>query len=166
MNLLRLFTLVVLLFSGVFLSFSVTVPSHNGSPSLSFLPVALADDDEDEEDEDEDEEEDEDEDEEEERASTPKQKTIRVVKEVIEYKPVTTTVIVTEEKYAKDSDGDTLVDAIDPDPLVSQKEYFTDSDDDGVPNALDSYPNEDDFAYYAFETDDNNNGILDSYEQF
>lgn len=91
-------------------------------------------------------------------------KTIKVLKEVIEYKPVTTQVVVTEEAYATDTDNDGLVDAIDPDPLVSQKEYYTDDDNDGVPNALDEHPEEDDFAYYQFESDDNNNGILDSYE--
>lgn len=87
------------------------------------------------------------------------------MQEVIEYKPVTVTIYVTEAAYAKDTDGDELVDALDPDPLVLQNEYFTDTDGDGVPNAIDRHHDEDDFAYYEFETDDNNNGILDSYEQ-
>ena len=93
-----------------------------------------------------------------------KPKTIKVIKEVIEYKPVTETIYVTEAAYAIDTDGDVLVDALDPDPLIPQSEYFTDIDGDGMPNALDRYHDEDDFAYYEFETDDNGNGILDSYE--
>ncbi len=97
--------------------------------------------------------------------SSSKTKTIKVVKNVIVYKPVTETIVVTEEAYTKDTDGDLLVDAIDPDPLIKQSEYFTDIDGDGVPNALDKYHDEDDFSYYDFETDDNDNGILDSYEQ-
>lgn len=95
---------------------------------------------------------------------TSQPKTIKVVKEVIEYKPVIETIVVTEKAYDTDTDGDKLVDALDPDPSVPQSEYFTDDDGDGVPNAIDSYPNEDDFSYYEFETDDNHNGILDSYE--
>lgn len=106
----------------------------------------------------------EDEDEEEEETKSSKPKTIKVIKQVVEYKPVTETVVVTEEAYAKDTDGDLLVDALDPDPRIAQSEYFTDTDDDGVPNAIDHYPEEDDFAYYEMETDDNGNGILDSYE--
>lgn len=121
---------------------------------------------EDEEDEDREEEEDEDDDSESSATqSAPKTKTIKVIKEVIEYRPVTETIIVTEAAYAKDADGDTLVDAIDPDPLVPQSEYFTDIDGDGIPNALDRHHDEDDFAYYDFETDTNENGILDSYEE-
>lgn len=136
--------------------------------SLSWL-IANADEDEEEEDEDEDEDDDdddddEDEDEEEYQETTSKPKKIKVIQQVVEYKPVTETVIVTEEAYAKDSDGDLLVDALDPDPLIAQSEYFTDIDDDGVPNAIDRYHDEDDFAYYEMETDADNNGILDSYE--
>lgn len=130
--------------------------------SLSWL-TANADEDEDEEEEDEDED-DEDEDEEEYQETTSKPKKIKVIQQVVEYKPVTETVVVTEEAYAKDSDGDLLVDALDPDPLIAQSEYFTDIDDDGVPNAIDRYHDEDDFAYYEMETDADNNGILDSYE--
>ena len=81
------------------------------------------------------------------------------------YKPVTRTVVVTDEEFQKDTDGDELVDAIDPDPFRHQSEYFTDIDGDGIPNALDQYHDEDDFAYYEFETDENENGIIDSYEQ-
>lgn len=134
--------------------------------SLSWLTAnADRDEDEDEEEEDEDEDEDdEDEDEEEYQETTSKPKKIKVIQQVVEYKPVTETVVVTEEAYAKDSDGDLLVDALDPDPLIAQSEYFTDIDDDGVPNAIDRYHDEDDFAYYEMETDADNNGILDSYE--
>ncbi len=132
--------------------------------SLSWLTAnADRDEDEDEEEEEEDED-DEDEDEEEYQETTSKPKKIKVIQQVIEYKPVTETVVVTEEAYAKDSDGDLLVDALDPDPLIAQSEYFTDIDDDGVPNAIDRYHDEDDFAYYEMETDTDNNGILDSYE--
>ncbi len=140
-------------------SVAYPLPTHSFS-TASWFTVASADDDE--EDEDEDEEEHEEEDEEETKTSKPK--TIKVVKEVIEYRPVTETVIVTEAAYAVDTDSDALVDAIDPDPLVPQSEYFTDTDNDGVPNALDRYHDEDDFSYYEFETDDDGNGILDSYE--
>lgn len=137
----------------------------------SFLPTPAHSDwwmtvraeDEDEEDEDDEHEDDGEGEEEETKPSKPK--TIKVVKQVVEYKPVTETVVVTEEAYAKDTDGDLLVDALDPDPRIAQSEYFTDIDGDGVPNAIDRYHDEDDFAYYEMETDDNGNGILDSYEQ-
>jgi hypothetical protein len=153
--------LIALVLPGTVMVASVAYPLPAYPLSTaSFFTVALADDDEeDEEDEDEDEDEDDDR---EEKATKPK--TIKVVKEVIEYRPVTETVIVTEAAYAVDTDSDALVDAIDPDPLVPQSEYFTDTDNDGVPNALDRYHDEDDFSYYEFETDDDGNGILDSYE--
>ncbi len=136
---------------------------HHPSGTHPFS-VASAREDEDEDHEEEDEDENEDDEEHTETKKSSKPKTIKVVKEVVEYKPVTETVIVTEEAYAKDTDDDKLVDAIDPDPTIPQKEYFTDTDNDGVPNALDQHHDEDDFAYYEFETDDNQNGILDSYE--
>ncbi len=160
------FTIGTLALPIAFIAFTIT-PSFQ-SP---FSPATvLADHDENKDDEYSDDNKDQGDDKNNEDPSTPdekkssKPKTIRVMKEVIEYRPVTTQVIVTEEAYAKDSDGDGLVDAIDPDPLVPQKEYFTDDDNDGVPNALDEHRGDDDFAYYQFETDDNNNGILDSYE--
>lgn len=141
----------------------ITLPvSFSIHPTL-LTPVSARE----EEDEDREEDDDEEEDDSESSAeqSAPKTKTIKVVKEIIEYRPVTETIIVTEAAYAKDADGDTLVDAIDPDPLVPQSEYFTDQDGDGIPNALDRHHDEDDFAYYDFETDTNENGILDSYEE-
>lgn len=92
--------------------------------------------------------------------------TKQVIQNVIEYKSVTKTVTVTDEEYRIDSDGDGLVDAIDPNPTIKQSEFFTDIDGDGVPNAFDLHHDEDDFAYFDdAETDMNSNGILDSYEQ-
>ncbi len=128
--------------------------------SSNLYPTALAREEEDEEDEDEDYEDRN----QEESPKTKETKTVDVIKEVIEYKPVVETVTVLEEAYKIDTDGDKLVDALDPDPLVDQREYFTDTDEDGIPNALDQYHDEDDFTYYEAETDDNNNGIIDSYE--
>lgn len=83
-----------------------------------------------------------------------------VTKQVITYE----TRFVNDPEFLVDTDGDLLVDAIDPEPNVDQREYFTDTDDDGVPNAFDQYHNEDDFSYHE-DTDTNNDGILDSYEQ-
>ncbi len=71
---------------------------------------------------------------------------------------------VNDPEFLIDSDGDLLVDAIDPDPSHDQREYFTDTDMDGVPNIFDKHHDEDDFAYHD-DTDLNGNGILDSYEQ-
>ena len=93
------------------------------------------------------------------KSSSSKPKETKVVVEETIYKTIT----VYEPGYDVDTDGDKLVDAIDPDPLVSQLEYFTDSDNDGVPNVLDEHKGEDDFKYKP-DTDTNNNGILDSYE--
>jgi len=159
------FSFTALALSLIFLLSSVAFPPSLGMEKPFYL-AALAEDDKDEEGvENEEEDEDEENEDEEETTSKPKTETIKVLKEVIEYKPVLKTVIVTEEAYSKDTDNDALVDGIDPDPLVPQSEYFTDIDNDGVPNAIDRHHDEDDFAYYEFETDDNNNGILDSYEQ-
>jgi hypothetical protein len=92
--------------------------------------------------------------------------TKQVIENVVEYKPVTKTINVTPEEYLKDSDGDGLVDALDPNPYIEQSEFFTDTDGDGVPNAFDRHHDEDDFVFFDdLETDTNNNGILDSYEQ-
>jgi len=163
------FTVGTLVLPVAFITLNLSLPLHS-IPTFSTVSARENEDREDEEGHNEDENKDEDNESDEEEYSAPvtkkssQPKTIKVMKEVIEYKPVTTQVIVTEEAYAKDTDGDGLVDAIDPDPLVSQKEYFTDDDNDGVPNALDEYPGDDDFSYYQFESDDNNNGILDSYE--
>ncbi|QQR78876.1 MAG: hypothetical protein IPJ68_01190 [Candidatus Moraniibacteriota bacterium] len=148
------------------------VPPRDASPNSAAFMTALAERDE-EEHEDEEDEEHEEKDEDDGKKATQetgtgsktKAKTVKVVKDVIEYRPIAKTVIVTEEAYATDTDGDLLVDAIDPDPKVPQNEYFTDTDGDGVPNAIDRHHDEDDFSYYEFETDNDNNGILDSYEE-
>jgi hypothetical protein len=66
--------------------------------------------------------------------------------------------------YDIDTDGDKLVDAIDPDPRIPQTEFFTDDDNDKVANAFDKYKGEDDLKYIDFE-DKNNNGIMDSLEE-
>lgn len=93
-------------------------------------------------------------------------KTKQVVQEVTTYTPVTRTVDVTDAEYVTDTDGDLLVDAVDPNPLVKQSEYFTDTDGDGVPNALDRHHDEDDFAYFEdLEVDENADGVFDSYQQ-
>lgn len=80
--------------------------------------------------------------------------------------PATTTTTNTwvyDPGYNIDTDGDGLVDAIDPDPNVKQTLFFTDSDSDGVADAFDVYPGEDDFTY-TNDTDVNGNGIVDSME--
>ncbi|MFZ1626732.1 MAG: hypothetical protein WAT81_02930 [Candidatus Moraniibacteriota bacterium] len=87
-----------------------------------------------------------------------------VIQEVVETIPVTETYVETDPGYDIDSDGDGLVDAIDPDPVVSQTTYFTDDDGDSVPNAIDTHPGSDDLLMLDELTDANANGILDSYE--
>jgi len=77
--------------------------------------------------------------------------------------PVVKTVRVPTGAYAIDTDGDKLVDAIDPDPKVPQQMYFTDSDGDSIPDAFDQYPGQNDFQFVD-DTDSNNNGIWDSLE--
>lgn len=135
-----------------------------------FIPVASAEDDGEYEREEENEEEDDDDGDREsssqEESSTTTTKIEKIAQNVVEYKPVTRTVIVTDEAYKTDSDGDLLMDALDPNPSVKQSEYFTDIDGDSVPNALDKHHDENDFVFFDdFETDENANGILDSYEQ-
>jgi hypothetical protein len=70
---------------------------------------------------------------------------------------------VIDPAFTTDTDGDKLVDAIDPNPLVPQWEFYTDDDGDSVPNAFDKYLNENDF-FYQQNVDVNANGILDSFE--
>lgn len=143
----KIFGLSILLL----LLWHIQLPLASSQNNLSSFMTALA----------EDEDEDEDEEYEKSKSST---KTVNVIQSVTEYKSVTETVTILADSYQKDTDGDQLVDALDPNPLVKQSEYFTDTDGDGVPNALDQHHDEDDFAYYDFETDENNNGIIDSYE--
>lgn len=149
------FSLGILALPVLFLALSLTSLPHSFfSPQTTgslFMTAAAADD--------------ENENEYDDGGSAAKTKTIQVIKNVVVYKPVTTTIVVTPDDYTKDTDSDGLVDATDPDPLVPQSQYFTDDDGDSTPNAIDRYPGEDDFAYYEFETDTNGNGILDSYEQ-
>lgn len=74
------------------------------------------------------------------------------------------TVLVTPPAYVSDRDGDSLVDALDPNPDIHQKEFFTDDDGDAIANAYDQFPGLDDLVTFADETDDNQNGIIDRYE--
>ena len=82
-----------------------------------------------------------------------------VTKQVTVYE----TRLMNDPEFLVDTDGDLLVDAIDPEPNFDQREYFTDTDGDGVPNAFDKHHDEDDFAYHD-DDDADKNGILDSYE--
>lgn len=77
--------------------------------------------------------------------------------------PVIKTITVIDDGYDIDTDGDLLVDAIDPHPEIHEKLLFTDTDNDGVPDATDAYPDEDDFLYILFP-DENQNGISDFLE--
>jgi len=83
---------------------------------------------------------------------------------VIEYRPVTRNVTVTEPAFEKDTDNDGLVDGLDPDPNVDQRQYFTDDDHDSMPNVWDRYPGEDDFSYLDDQSDTDHNGLIDAYE--
>jgi hypothetical protein len=132
----------------------------------SYIVRAEDDEEEDEHEEEDEEDEEDDEDEHEEEDEYYEEEYEIIYEEVpVEYYPVpqVTYVWVTDEGYDVDSDGDILVDAIDPNPFIHQSELFTDSDGDSVPDAYDIYPGEDDY-YYIEDFDDNNNGILDSYE--
>lgn len=140
---------------------------RSAHPSRSFWGgVVWAEDDDNSEEEGEPEPEDGDEDE------TPAQKSkgapatpaVSPLRRTVQYQPVTRTVTVTDPGYDTDSDGDELVDALDPDPTRHQKEYFTDSDEDAIADAYDRYPGEDDFAYVEGESDENGNGLIDAYE--
>lgn len=159
---LRLLAIPILI-GGMVFSFHLFSPST----LTHIVPPVFADDDEGEEDEDEedeDEEEDRDEDEEE-SGSSSSTKTKTEIIETVEYQLVQRTVVVTEPTYATDTDGDELVDGMDPDPLVQQEEYFTDTDSDGVPNVLDRHHDSDDFTYIDEAEDANQNGLIDAYEE-
>jgi hypothetical protein len=118
---------------------------------------ALADDDEEDEDDDDDEED---------YSSSGSSSSKTVTQTITTYvtKQVPVTSLVTPAEYVTDTDGDGLVDAIDPDPKVPQKEYYTDDDGDSVPNALDKHPGEDDLAFFDELADVDGNGIIDTYE--
>ncbi len=128
--------------------------------------VALADDedddddDDDEEDDEDDKEEDDDEDDDDSdtsRSARPKETVITT------YRLVERTVTLLDEKFRVDTDGDLLVDGLDPHPDTPESAYFTDDDEDAVPNALDAYPGEDDFLVFGDEEDQDKDGILDSF---
>lgn len=123
--------------------------------SVNWLPVAWAEDDDDDEDEDEDEE---DEDDDEDRETSKP-----VEKIVTTYQQVQRTIVMLDEKFKIDTDGDRLVDGLDPDPAVSQLEYFMDDDEDAVPNALDKFPGADDFFTFDDSEDQDSDGILDTF---
>ncbi len=80
-----------------------------------------------------------------------------------EVRSVTKVVDVTPAEYLIDTDGDGLVDAVDPHPTVPESEFWTDTDRDSIPNAYDLHHDEDDFTYFE-GTDVNHDGILDMYE--
>ncbi len=123
------------------------------SVASSWFPIAWAEDD-DEEDEDEEEDE---EDEEDIKESKPVEKIITT------YQQVQRTIVVLDEKFRIDTDGDLLVDGLDPDPLISQLAYFMDDDEDAVPNALDRFPGADDFFAFDDDEDQDGDGILDAF---
>lgn len=125
--------------------------------SVAIIAPALA------EDEDEEEEENDDDEREPSSIANVQAKTSTTVTQY-EVRKVKQTITVIPEAFRKDTDGDGLVDGIDPDPLVHQKEYFTDIDGDSVPNAFDQHHDEDDFAYFDNAADKNSNGVLDTYE--
>lgn len=117
-----------------------------------FVPAALGEDDDDEGGE---------EDDDDEGGSTRTKTTYETRYEI---RQVTKTETVTPPAYRTDTDGDGLVDAIDPDPKHPQQGYFTDTDGDSVPDIFDRHPGEDDFAYVESGTDSDGNGIVDAYE--
>ncbi len=61
----------------------------------------------------------------------------------------------------RDTDGDLLVDGLDPHPTVPEQAYFTDDDGDDVPNALDQYPGLDDFFVFPDDADQDGDGVRD-----
>lgn len=124
---------------------------------ISFTAVYAEEDD----DEDEDEEEEEDEDYEDSDDETPQESYETVVQ--LAPQPIVKNVTVIDPEFTTDTDGDKLVDAIDPNPTIPQWKFFTDTDNDGVAEAFDLHPNENDFLYITLE-DSNNNGIVDTFE--
>jgi|GEM_PF-1431420 len=130
--------------------------------------TALAEEDEEDEEEEEDEESEEDEDKEDESeddedSSEYEQQSEEVVMYESLELPAPIYKKVVDPGYDADTDGDGLVDAIDPNPLIHQKDFYTDSDGDSVPDALDTHQGDDDFSFVEF-TDTNSNGINDLLE--
>lgn len=153
----KLFIRTISILSLVLLLGSFTL--YGGGYFRKLQPAIHAEDDEEEqEQEDENEREDEQRDESEQKEKT---------QYVVEYVPVqgqpTQPQSTLPLTFTIDTDGDKLVDAIDPHPTISELKFFTDTDNDTVADAYDVYTGEDDFKYVLF-TDDNHNGILDSLE--
>jgi hypothetical protein len=133
--------------------------------SSNLSTIALAESKDDHEEEDEDDEDDDDEHDEDDHKEDEVEYEEVVVYESAEPPPPPEKryITITDPGYNIDTDGDKLVDALDPDPQVPQQDYFTDSDGDSVPDALDEYQGEDDFKYIEFE-DNNLNGVIDVLE--
>ncbi len=140
---------------------AVIIGSKTHLKSFSNSLIAYADDHEDEEDEEEHEDEDDDDDDDDEKSSN--------TEETVEYETVEepiivqTTTVVVSQGFDVDTDGDKLVDKIDPNPTILEIELFTDDDLDGVPNAYDHFQGEDDYTFVEF-VDTNSNGIVDDLE--
>ncbi len=144
-------------------------PEARNVSTVLFPGVVFAEDDEDEEDEedeedDEDEEEEEDEDEEDEDEDEDGDTKKSYQESVITtYRLVEKTVTTLDEKFKLDTDGDLLVDGLDPHPTVPESAYFSDDDEDAVPNAVDAYPGKDDFFIFDDEADRDEDGLIDSF---
>jgi hypothetical protein len=124
-------------------------PEARNVSTVLFPGVVFAEDDEDEEDE-EDEEDDEDEEDEEDDDEKDTKKSYQE-SVITTYKLVEKTVTTLDEKFKIDTDGDLLVDGLDPHPTVPESAYFSDDDEDAVPNAVDAYPGKDDFFIFDDE---------------
>lgn len=129
------------------------------------ISKVYAEDDEDEKEDEKDEDEDEDEKDDDNNEEESYYETVTVPSpKVTTQQPQIRYIYVTDVGYDRDTDGDKIVDALDPNPTISEYDLFTDDDNDGIPNAHDKYKDEDDFLYADF-IDANNNGILDELEQ-
>lgn len=130
-------------------------------PTLVSARTVFADDDRDDE---EDEGDKEDEENSENKSSVKSSRTLTTKESVITtYRLVEKTVTFLDEKFKIDTDGDLLVDGLDPHPTIPEPAFFTDDDEDAVPNALDKYPDEDDFFLFQDEDDQDKDGILDAF---
>ena len=168
------------LFFALLILLSLSIAFDNVVP-VSNISYAEDEEDEDREDEDHDEEDEEDEreEEDEDREDDDREEYEVITYETVEI-PQNETIIYTEvpaEQFENvvryisivdlgfdvDTDGDKLVDALDPDPTIPQQQLYTDGDGDSVPDAYDRYAGKDDYSYQEF-ADANNNGILDLFE--
>lgn len=158
------FLMLILAIAGV--GIFTSAPVRALSLSQIFSPTVLGDDDEnDDEGGDENDEGDDDEyDGNGSSGTSGSSKTVTTYVTRYETRQVSKVVTVTPPEYRTDTDGDGLVDAIDPDPNRHQRDYFTDTDGDSVSDAFDRHPGEDDFAYVEGDADVNGNGIIDTYE--